>query len=66
MVIWDKHQLVGASVVEEIKVGEGPKTIYKCKKCGLASIKRRKVKLPFFRCHDCKAEFDDPIAETVA
>jgi HNH endonuclease len=67
VVLWNKHQLIGASVVEGVEVGEGPKTSYRCKECGKASIKRRKAKRPFFRCHNqnCKAEFDDPITETV-
>ncbi|SNS54468.1 HNH endonuclease [Geodermatophilus saharensis] len=65
--LWDKHRLIGASVVEEIQEGEGPKTIYRCKVCGQASIKWRKVKRPFFRCGNqrCLAEFDDPQTETV-
>ena len=67
VVLWDKHKSLGASVVEEIIQGVGPKTIYRCRECKKASIKRRKVKRPFFRCHnqDCKAEFDNPITETV-
>src|SRR3954454_15661566 len=48
VLLWDKHRLLGASVVEQIVIGEGPKTIYRCKQCGKASIKRRKVKQPFF------------------
>lgn len=65
--LWDKHSLIGVSVVERIDPGEGPKTIYRCKECKKASIKRRKGKRPLFRCHNqnCKAEFDDPLTETV-
>ena len=65
--VWDKSRLIGASVIEQIAVGEGPKTIYRCTKCGMSSIKRRKVKRPFFRCHNqiCRSEFDEPFVEVV-
>lgn len=67
VVLWDKYRLLGASIVEDIEVGQAPKTVYRCRECEQASIKKRKVMLPFFRCHNqtCKAEFDNPLTETV-
>ena len=67
VVLWDKHTLIGASLIESIETGEGLKTLYRCKRCKKASIKRRKERRPIFRCHnqDCKAQFDDPATETV-
>lgn len=59
--IWDKQQLLGASVIEEIEVGEATKRLYSCPACGRASIKARKRLSPRYMCSGCKAVFEDPL-----
>lgn len=63
--IWDKERLLGISVVESIETSVKEKLLFRCPnpKCGRALIKQRRVKSPRFRCHDCRAEFDDPVTE---
>jgi predicted RNA-binding Zn-ribbon protein involved in translation (DUF1610 family) len=59
--IWDKQLLLGASVIEEIEVGEAPKSLYSCTACGRASIKARRRLSPRYKCYSCKAVFEDPV-----
>jgi hypothetical protein len=59
--VWDKKQLLGASVIEEIELGQETKYVYRCKACGRASIKARKNRSPRYKCYSCKAVFDDPV-----
>src|SRR4051794_29005237 len=56
--IWDKRQLLGASVIEEIEEGTGSKTLLRCPHCGRATIKARKRLKPIFKCYSCKGVFD--------
>jgi hypothetical protein len=64
--LWDKRQLLGASVIEAIDVGEATKSLYSCAACGRASIKARKHMSPRYKCYSCKAVFEDPVKrETV-
>jgi len=56
--IWDKHWLLGVSVIHDIRVGEGFKTVRRCPACGSSTIKERRSKLPQFRCQRCRSEFD--------
>lgn len=58
LAIWDKRCLLGASVIEDIIVERADKLRRSCPQCGKASIKRRKTKLPVYRCFKCGAEFD--------
>lgn len=61
--IWDTRQLLGVSIVEDIEVGEEDKQLSKCPSCGKAHLKRRKAQEGrLFRCADCGAEFDEPVA----
>jgi ribosomal protein L37AE/L43A len=59
--VWDKKQLLGASVIEAIDIGEKTKKLYSCKACGKASIKARTTLSPLYKCYSCKATFDDPV-----
>lgn len=61
--LWDKQQLIGASVVEAIMEDDDDKLLRKCKHCGKADIKARKTKLPKYRCFSCGGTFDDPIVQ---
>jgi ribosomal protein L37AE/L43A len=58
VVLWNKHQSLGASVIEEIKIGNAVKLRYRCPSCTKASIKRRRTLTPAYKCYKCSAEFD--------
>jgi len=58
LVVWDKHVLVGVSVIDGIAVESGEKVRYSCPSCHRSNIKRRKSKSPLYRCHGCNYEFD--------
>jgi ribosomal protein S27AE len=64
IVLWDKKQLLGASVVEEIRTRRVRKKFHACRRCGKAGIKPRKTLAPRFRCGSCGAVFDDPKTTT--
>ena len=64
IVLWDKHTLLGASVIEAIETGSTVKTVYRCGRCGKASIKARKRLQPRFRCDSCGTEFETPTTTT--
>jgi hypothetical protein len=63
--IWDKQQLLGASVIEDIEVGESTKWLYSCPNCGKASIKARKTLEPRYLCSGCHSTFDEPARRQV-
>ncbi|KQU04716.1 hypothetical protein ASG56_10580 [Rhodococcus sp. Leaf7] len=66
LVVWDQTQLLGASVVERVEMGEEQKDLKKCPYCGPGrSLDERVTKLPRYRCGNCKREFDKPAIETV-
>jgi hypothetical protein len=58
--LWDKKQLLGASVIDTIEPGTGRKTLSSCAYCGRATIKPRKTRKPIYKCYTCKREFDQP------
>ncbi|WP_135452766.1 HNH endonuclease signature motif containing protein [Mycobacterium sp. DL99] len=59
--LWDKHTLLGASVIEEIFVEDNvPKVAHRCPSCHKANLKARRKKSPRYRCFKCEAEFDVP------
>ncbi|NMM91065.1 hypothetical protein B2J88_43290 [Rhodococcus sp. SRB_17] len=60
IVIWDEF-LIGVSVIEDIKVGNGSKATSKCPKCNRANVVRRVRKKPTYRCDDCYSEFEEPV-----
>lgn len=65
--LWNGDTLLGLSVIEDIEVGDGKKTITRCPKCGTAGPGRRKTNPLPFRCWNkpCKHEFIDPVLEVV-
>ena len=60
IVIWDKHWLIGASIIEEIEMGETVKPVYRCPHCERSGIKARRNRSPRFRCYKCRREFEEP------
>jgi hypothetical protein len=60
IVLWDKQQLLGASVIESVRSDPGRKLRYRCPVCSLASFKERKTKRPRYLCFKCHSEFDEP------
>ncbi len=58
IVLWDKRTLLGASVIEQIEHGREVKRRYSCPSCGKASLKRRKTKIPLWKCFKCGDTFD--------
>lgn len=67
VVLWDKKQLLGMSVVEQIETGTSSKQVFRCPNhaCGRSSIKIRKTKTPRYKCQRCKYEFDRPVTEVI-
>ncbi|MFF4432013.1 HNH endonuclease [Streptomyces sp. NPDC001513] len=67
IVLWNGKALLGLSVIEDIAVGAGKKTITRCPKCGTAGPGRRKKDPLPFRCWNkpCKHAFADPVIEIV-
>jgi ribosomal protein L37AE/L43A len=63
--VWDKLDLLGVSVIEEITTQPGTKLLYRCPKCRTTRIDRRKNKTPRHRCMKCKHEFEDADTELV-
>lgn len=62
--IWDKSQLLGASMVETIETDTALKTLYRCPGCERAGIKARTIKSPRFRCSSCHLSFDEPLTKS--
>ena len=58
--IWDKHKLLGVSVIEEIDRVTIEKLLFKCPHCGMAGIKARRTMAPRYKCYKCKGVFDTP------
>lgn len=58
--LWNKRELLGASVIEQITHGQATKTLFSCRYCGKASIKARKQLSPLYKCYSCKRVFDQP------
>lgn len=64
IVLWDKEQLLGISVIEEIETKLRDKLLFRCPRCGRAGIKERKNRAPRFKCYKCQREFDEPTTQT--
>lgn len=63
VLLWDKKLLLGLSVIEGIETEHRDKVRYRCPACDKTKIKERRSTRPKFRCHECKAEFDEPRQE---
>lgn len=64
IVVWDKHALIGASVVEDIERDEATKTVYRCPECGGSNLKRRRTLDPPWRCFRCSVNFAEPVTQS--
>ena len=65
IVLWDKKQLLGASLVESISITDGHKIRYRCPNCDRTNIRERKEKRPRYRCADCHNVFNERDEETI-
>lgn len=63
LVLWDKRQLIGASVVQHIEAEESGKRLHRCPYCHRAGIKARKDMQPRYKCFKCDRLFDEPTSE---
>lgn len=65
--IWDKHRLLGVSVIEEILRSPGSKVVRRCPRCGTTRISERTTLTPRYRCMkaSCHAEFEHPRHDVV-
>jgi ribosomal protein L37AE/L43A len=61
IVIWNKLQLLGWSVIDRIDTGVAIKKFFTCPKCKNSAIKARKTLSPIYRCQDCRTTFDKRI-----
>ncbi|WP_162529264.1 zf-TFIIB domain-containing protein [Segeticoccus rhizosphaerae] len=64
IVLWDKRTSLGVSVIEDCTVSSMVKTLSKCPHCGRAGIKRRRSKVPAYKCFKCQGLFDQPTLVT--
>ena len=63
--LWDKHRLLGVSVIEEIETSPGQKLLNRCPDCATTRIGLRKKAKPKYRCMKCHSEFPTPRADIV-
>ncbi len=61
IVIWDKKQLLGFSIIDRIEKSSSSKKYFRCPDCGKSALKARKAKSPKYRCADCGATFNERI-----
>ena len=64
IVIWNKKQLLGWSIVDHIDLSTSVKKFFACPNCKSSAIKARKTLMPIYRCQECKNTFDERV-ETV-
>lgn len=62
--LWDRKELLGASIIEAIETGQREKELASCPFCGLADIAARK-KTSDYKCWKCGAEFAEPKKRSV-
>jgi len=67
IVLWDKHAMLGASVIQSISEMDTRKNRHRCPSCNRTNIKVRRQSKPKYRCHrrDCRAEFETPKVEVI-
>ncbi len=65
VVLWDKRNLLGASLIDDIEIWETTKLLHRCRYCSGSKIKPRKTKSPRFKCHECGRAFDEPSTSEV-
>lgn len=67
VVLWNKRESLGISVIERVSITLSRKARYRCPICSSTKIKRRKLHSPTFKCGDqaCRGEFSTPKSETI-
>ena len=61
LVLWNKTQLIGVSVIDDIELVVGiTKMSYRCPNCSKSHIKQRQTRSPRYRCYSCRSTFDEP------
>ena len=65
IIIWDKKQLVGISVITSITTEETEKERGRCPECQSTKFKARISLQPKFKCFNCGHEFSEPTTEWI-
>jgi hypothetical protein len=65
IVLRSRKSLIGIARIERIDASPGKKQLNRCPYCNKTSIKKRKQKLPEFRCDKCRKEFEHPLIDHV-
>lgn len=65
VIIRNERSVVGVALIEESLEATTNRRQFRCPSCGATGIKKRKQKMPLFRCK-CGSEFDEPREEVVA
>jgi hypothetical protein len=65
IVLWDKHFLLGVSVIDTIERGRAEKIRYRCPVCHKTKMQTRKRKKPPYWCPECKQGVTDPVEELI-
>lgn len=63
--VWDMHQLLGASVIENIERSHATKSLSRCPECRTTRISPPGPRRLAFRCMKCKSEFPLPAPDVV-
>lgn len=66
IILWDKEQLLGVSIIEEIERGETTKLRHRCPACHRANFKARQSLIPRYRCFSCGHQFAEQEMESRA
>ena len=61
IVLWNKTELLGASLISGIDISVARKSIHKCPLCGRAGFKARATLSPRYKCYKCKGVFENPV-----
>jgi hypothetical protein len=63
ILLWNGSILLGISRISDLTTRPSSKVRHRCPMCTATKIKPRKTLSPTYRCHGCRAEFDEPIRE---
>ena len=64
VVLRKENQIVGVGTISEISEFDSAKLHRRCVSCNSTDIRKRKIKIPKWKCGKCKFEFSDPV-ETI-
>lgn len=66
IILWDKEQLLGVSIIEQVERGEATKLRHRCPACRRANFKARRTLSPRYRCFSCGHLFGEEEIESRA